>query len=63
MEAAERLTPDEYMYTGNFTISKKDFLSFREELVQVTKRFLDTVKETEPEDLAQFNIDLFWLRR
>jgi uncharacterized protein (TIGR02147 family) len=63
MEAAERLTPEEFMYSCNFTIGKKDFLVLREELVQLTKRFLDTVAKSEPEEMAQFNIDLFWLRR
>lgn len=62
IETAERLTAEEFMYSCNFTISKKDFLALREELVQVTKKFLRLVDQSHPEDLAQLNIDLFWLR-
>ena len=62
MDAAESLQPEEFMYSCNFTVSKKDFLKLREEFAQVTQKFLAIAQESDPEDLAQLNIDLFWLR-
>jgi len=51
------------MYTVNVSLSKKDFDSLREEMVQFTEKFLKTVYLSPAEDIACFNIDFFWLRK
>lgn len=63
IEASENLTDQELMYSANFSVSRKDFEKLREEMVQVVQRFLSVVKDSPAEDIAQFNLDLFWLRR
>jgi uncharacterized protein (TIGR02147 family) len=62
IEACEELTDDELMYSGNFSISHKDFEKLREEMVQVLQKFAQLVKNSPGEDVAQFNLDLFWLK-
>ncbi len=61
IQIAERLQSEEYMYSCNFSVSKKDFLKIREDVVALTKKFLQTAQSSPAEELAQFNIDLFWL--
>lgn len=61
VDKAERLTEQEMMYTGNFSISKKDFLKIREELVSTIQRVIEVVKESPAEEMANLNIDLFWI--
>jgi uncharacterized protein (TIGR02147 family) len=63
IEAAETLSQEELMYSGNFTMSKKDFSKLREELVQVIQKFINVVKDSPAEDIAQFNLDFFWLKK
>jgi uncharacterized protein (TIGR02147 family) len=62
IEASENLLDEELMYSANFTVSKKDFKLLREEMVQVIQRFLNVVKDSPAEDIAQFNLDFFWLK-
>jgi Domain of unknown function (DUF4423) len=62
-QAAEDLTDEELMYTANFSISEKDFQTFREEIVKFIQRFLSVVKDSPAENIAQFNIDYFWIRK
>jgi uncharacterized protein (TIGR02147 family) len=61
IQRAEELSDDELMYTANFSISRKDFPVLREEMMQTIQRFLSIVKESPGEEVAQFNIDLFWI--
>lgn len=61
IEAAERLTDEELIYSANFSVSKKDFQRLREDLVQVIQKFLSVVKDSPAEEIAQFNLDFFWL--
>jgi uncharacterized protein (TIGR02147 family) len=61
IEKAESITEDEMMYTGNFSLSKKDFLVIREELVATLQKVVKTVQDSPAEDLANLNIDLFWM--
>lgn len=62
MQIAERLLPEEFMYSCNFSVNRSDFQKIREELVAVTQKFLKIAQDSPAEDLAQLNIDLFWLR-
>lgn len=62
IQAAERLSDEELMYSANVSLSKKDFAILREELMKTIERFIEVVKPSPAEDLAQFNLDFFWLK-
>lgn len=62
IQAAESLSDNELMYSANVSLSKKDFECLREEFMQVIQRFVDVVKPSPSEDIAQFNLDFFWIR-
>jgi hypothetical protein len=59
VDKSERISNEEMMYTVNFSVSKKDFLKVREELVQSIQRVIETVKDSPAEEMANLNIDLF----
>ena len=52
---------DELMYTGQFSLSKKDFETLRENLTEFLKTTNQVVKESKAEDLACLNVDWFWI--
>lgn len=62
-QVAEDITEEELMYTANFSISKKDFMRLREEILKLIQKFLNVVKDSPAEEIAQFNIDYFWIRK
>lgn len=62
IQSSESLTEEELMYTATFSVSKKDFVQLREILMETIKKFLQVVKESPSEELAQLNIDCFWLK-
>jgi len=62
IQASENLTDQELLYSANMSISKKDFVLLREEMVQVIQKFLKVVKDSPAEEIAQFNLDLFWIK-
>lgn len=62
LQMIEKISEEELMYTCNFSVSKKDFSTIREEFVKMIQKFLVTAQASPAEDLAQFNLDLFWLR-
>lgn len=62
LQRSENLSDEEIMFTGPLSISKKDFNLIREEIVQLISKVSTTVKDTEAEDLAVFEVDLFWLK-
>ena len=62
IQAAENLSDEELMYSGNISISKKDFGILREMLMQTIQEFIKVVKPSPAEDIAQFNLDLFWIK-
>lgn len=61
LEKADHLSDEEMMYTGNFSLSKKDFLKIREELFAHLQKVLKTVHDSPAEELANLNIDFFWM--
>jgi len=63
IQVAETLSDEELMYTANFSVSKKDFHILREQLLQTVQKFLKIVGPSPAEEIAQFNIDLFWIRK
>jgi uncharacterized protein (TIGR02147 family) len=63
IDAATEATEQELFYSLNFSVSKKDFQVLRDQMVRVIQEFLDVVKASPSEDVAQFNLDLFWVKR
>ncbi len=61
IQKIEKITDEEMMYTGNFSLSKEDFLKVREELVQSLQKIIKTVQASPEEEVANLNIDLFWI--
>jgi hypothetical protein len=61
IQKTESLSSEELMYTAPLSISKKDFLSFREECIALVKLLHERVKKTSPEEIACFNLDLYWI--
>lgn len=61
IDRAENLSEEELMYTANFSVDAKDFNRLREELMLVIQKFMAVVKDSPAEEIAQFNIDLFWI--
>ena len=61
LEKSENLSDEELMYSVNVSISKKDFQKLREEMVIFIREFLKTVHDSPAEDLAQLNLDFFWI--
>lgn len=63
IEACEDLSDEELMYSGNFSISKSDFAKLREEMLQTLQRFVKIVHDSPAEEIAQFNLDFFWIKK
>lgn len=62
IQAAETLSDEEIMYSANVSVSKKDFTILREMLMKTIQEFITVVKPSPAEDIAQFNLDLFWIK-
>lgn len=58
----DTLAQDELMYTCNFSVSRDDFAKIREEFLVMIQKFLKTAQASPAEEIAQFNLDLFWVR-
>jgi uncharacterized protein (TIGR02147 family) len=61
IDKAENLSEEEMMYTGNLSLSRSDFLKVREELVAALQKIIKTVQASPAEELANLNIDLFYV--
>jgi hypothetical protein len=61
IQKSEILSDSEMMYTGNISLSKSDFSKIREELILTIQNVLKKVKDSPAEDVANLNIDLFWM--
>ncbi|MNT19470.1 hypothetical protein D3C72_1547300 [compost metagenome] len=61
IQKSEVLTDEEMMFTANVSLNKEDFLKIRETLVKTIQDVLKTVKDSPAEDVANLNIDLFWM--
>jgi uncharacterized protein (TIGR02147 family) len=59
----DNIAENEMMYTGQVSLSKKDFNKIREQLVQVLKSAMAVVKDSPADDIACLNIDWFWLTK
>jgi uncharacterized protein (TIGR02147 family) len=63
IQKSETLTNSELMYSGQFSLSREDFLLLREQFTEILKKANDIVKESKAEDLACLNLDWFWIDR
>lgn len=63
IQKSEALSESEMMITGQYSISMKDFLTLREKMTEMVKLLNQTVKDTNPEDIACLNLDWFWLNK
>lgn len=62
IEHAHQVTEHELMYTATISVGRDDFKLIREELAQVIQRFVARVKDSPAEDIAQLNLDFFWIQ-
>jgi uncharacterized protein (TIGR02147 family) len=62
IQHSENLHSDELMFTGPLSISRKDFKFVREEAALFIERISQIVKDSKAEDVAVFQMDLFWLK-
>lgn len=60
---SEELSKDELMYTAPVSLSKSDFNSLREEMLQFIKHFLGRVHPSPAEEIACFSLDWFWIKK
>ena len=55
------VSAEEMMVTSPFSISRKDFIKIKSLLLDFIKESSSVIQQTEPEDIACFNLDLFWV--
>lgn len=60
---SEDLDSEELMFTAPLSIAKKDFITLREEMASFIKKTLEKVKDSDPEEIACFNLDFFWIKK
>ena len=61
IQKSEKLAETELMVTGQYSLSRRDFLHVREKFTEIIKSINQTVSETNPEEIVCFNLDWFWL--
>jgi uncharacterized protein (TIGR02147 family) len=59
---SEALAENELMYSGQFSLSKKDFEKLREQLANFLKEANQLVKDSPAEEIACLNLDWFWIQ-
>ncbi|MDG0817192.1 TIGR02147 family protein [Bdellovibrio svalbardensis] len=61
IQKSENIADNEMMFTANISLSQKDFAKIRETLMQTIQEISETVKASPAEEIANLNIDLFWI--
>jgi len=61
IQKSESLKEKEMMFTGQVSISEKDFAELREHLTNFIKQASEKVQKSKPDEIACLNIDWFWL--
>jgi uncharacterized protein (TIGR02147 family) len=61
IQKSEALTDAELMVTGQYSLSKKDFLALREKFTDLVKHISEAIKVSDPEEIVCLNIDWFLL--
>jgi uncharacterized protein (TIGR02147 family) len=62
LQQYEQLSDEEMMFTTTISLSRTDFARLRETLTEFVRTTSQVIKETNPEDLACVNVDLFWIK-
>ncbi len=62
LQQYERLSDEEMMFTTTLSLSRGDFVRLREILSEFVKTTSQMIKETDPDDVACINLDLFWVK-
>lgn len=63
IQKSETLTENEMMYSGQFSLSKKDFDKLRERMTEFIKETNEVVRDSQAEDIACFNLDWLWIQK
>lgn len=63
IEKFESLTDEELMFTANISLSRSDFDLIKKKLLETIQDISKVVKNSPAEDVANLNIDLFWMGR
>lgn len=63
IEASDKMTAEEMMYTAPLSLSVNDFKKLRSRLAEVVKEVTDVAIKSEAEDMACFNLDFFWIQK
>lgn len=59
MQKIDRLEEEDLTFTAPLSLSKKDFFTLREEMVELIKKVSNTVQETTPEEIYCWTFDFF----
>lgn len=62
LEKIDSLSDEELMFTSPCSLSRKDFLRIREEIVKLIQTTSKIIKDSPEEEIACMNLDLFWIR-
>ncbi len=62
LQQFEQMSDEEMMFTTNISLSNDDFARLREMLAEFVKTTSQLIKETDPENVACVNLDLFWMK-
>lgn len=62
LQVVDRLHENELMYSCNFSVDQTAFMEIRSELSKTILQFLKMARTAKANDIAQFNLDLFWIR-
>lgn len=61
IQKSESLSDAELMYTGQFSLSRKDFELLRERFTQLLKETNSLIKDSKAEEIACLNLDWVWI--
>lgn len=62
IQRSENLEKKELMFTAPFSVSKADFELLREDFLEAIQKLYKRVGDTDPEEVACVNVDLFWVK-
>lgn len=63
IEASDKISEDEMMYTAPLSLSKADLKKIRGRMMEVIKEVTETAIPSEAEELVCFNLDLFFIKK
>lgn len=63
IQKSETLSEKEMMVTGQYSLSREDFMKLREKLAGFLKELSESLKDTNPEEIVCLNLDWFYLQK